>query len=144
MAYATLNDLLARFGETELLQLSARDNVPGADADFIETTLADADAIIDGYLAGRYAVPVSPTPALLTRIACDLARHALHGKAADETVKAAHDAALKLLRDLAAGVAVLPGAAAVPPSANPAAPAGTVRVAAPPRVASRDAIGDYW
>jgi len=145
MAYATASDLLTRFGEAELLQLTDRDAVEAVDGAVVATALADADATIEGYLAGRYAVPVSPVPPLLTRIACDLARFTLHGKAADDTVKAAYEAALKLLRDLSKGDAVLAGAAAAPQAANPAAPQGEVRVAAPSRrVAGRDAIPDFY
>ncbi|MBX9702382.1 MAG: DUF1320 domain-containing protein [Acetobacteraceae bacterium] len=145
MPYATLADLTARFGEAEVAQLTDRAGTEQVDGSVVDAALADADATIEGYLAGRYAVPVAPVPALLRRIACDLARHTLHGKSAGEAVRRAQEDALKLLRDLANGVAVLPGATAAAAGANPAADAGTVRVSAPERVFDRaTSIPDFF
>ena len=144
MAYATLSDLVARFGEEELLQLTDRARVDAIDSTAVDAALADAGALIDGYLAQRYALPVSPVPALLTRVAADLARHALHGNAATDAVRAAHDEALKILRDLSAGRAALPGAAVAAPGATPGAAGGQVVFSAPERRLSATNIGDFF
>lgn len=143
MAYAALSDLVTRFGAEELEQLTDRSGRQDVDAATVAARIADADAMIDGYLAQRYALPVSPVPVLLKGIACDIVRYMLHGSAATEAVRTAYTDALKLLRDLSSGAAVLPGAAAALPGANPAAGGGIVSVAAPARIFDRVSIGDY-
>lgn len=133
MAYATAQDLIDRFGEDELVQLTDRALTGGYDAAVVNAALADAGALVEGYLAGRYRVPVAPVPPLLRRLACDIARHVLHGKAAGETVRAGHDDALRVLRDLADGRAALAGATAATGADVPAAAPGRVLYQAPER-----------
>ncbi|SDH91923.1 DUF1320 domain-containing protein, partial [Roseospirillum parvum] len=69
--YATQADLEQRFGAQEIADLAYRE-----EGDALGPALADATALIDGYLRGRYALPLSPVPALVTALACDLARFA--------------------------------------------------------------------
>ena len=143
MAYATQADLVTRFGAKELTQLTDRSAAGSPDAAAVSAALMDASGVIDQYLAGRYAVPVSPIPASVSRLACDIARFMLHGKAADDTVRAAYTEAMRQLRDLANGTAVLVGAAGVPAGATPAASPGTVRVSAADRTLDRGNLADY-
>lgn len=143
MPYATQSDLVTRFGSAEIAQLT--DRVAGAviDASVVNAALADADALIEGYLAARYALPVAPVPALLTRLAGDIARYLLHGTSAREKVREAYEDALRVLRDLADGRATLAGAAAAPASQTPAAPGGRPAYSAPTGVFGRANLGDY-
>jgi len=143
MPYATQADLVARHGAEELLQLTDRDNIGVIDATVVAAALADADAVIDGYLARRYALPITPASALLARVACDLARYTLHGKSAADSVRAAYTDAMKVLRDLSEGVAVIAGALPATAAATPAA-ADTVRVVAPPRVFGPAGSAGIW
>lgn len=143
MPYATQADLIQRFGDEELIQLTDRALAGQVDPNTVSAALADADAAIEGYLAARYAVPVSPVPALLRRVACDIARFFLHGNAAPEPVRQAYEDAQRSLKDLADGRAVLVGAAPAALGAVPAASPGTVRVDAPARGLDRMNLGDY-
>jgi phage gp36-like protein len=143
VSYATQADLIARFGAEELVELTDRAEAQTIDANAVTAALADADATIDGYLAGRYAVPVVPVPPLLLRLAADITRYLLHGKAAPDTVRRAYDDALKLLRDLSSGSAVLTGVAAPAPGASPAAPPATADFVAPDRVMTGGTLADY-
>jgi phage gp36-like protein len=79
MAYATVTDMIGRFGETEMLRLSSVDGVlpETVNAAPVEQAIADADAIIDSYLRKRHAVPLAPVPQALTRASCILARYDL-------------------------------------------------------------------
>lgn len=127
MPYATQAALVERYGADELVQLTDHAGAGIIDAVAVAAALDDAQATIDGYLGARYAVPVAPSPALLARLACEIARYQLHGKAADDTVRRAYEDALRTLRDLSSGAAVLVGAAAAPADAAPAVPqAGAV------------------
>ncbi|MBP6543227.1 MAG: DUF1320 family protein, partial [Piscinibacter sp.] len=53
MTYATQADMVARFGETEIVQLTDRVNMPpvAVDAAVLGLALESADAEIDGSLA---------------------------------------------------------------------------------------------
>lgn len=143
MPYATQADLVQRFGYEELIQLTDRALAGQIDRATVTAALADADAAIEGYLAARYAVPVTPVPDLLRRLSCDMARFFLHGKSADEAVRQAYDDARRDLKDLADGRAVLVGAAAAAPGAVPAAATGTVRMTAGTPGLDRASLSDY-
>lgn len=139
MSYATQQDLVDRFGEQELVELTNREGGDTVDAAVVAKALADADAMVDTYLAGRYAVPVSPAPPLLVRLAADIARFFLHGKAATESVRQAFDDALTMLQQISAGRASLPDAA--PPGG--ASVTGSPAYIAPDRVFSPAQLRGY-
>lgn len=103
MAYCTKQDLIDRFGETEVGRLSDRSMQGIIDDAVLDQVVADADAEIDGYLAGRYRLPLASVPVLLRRIACNLVRFYLYTTAAPEDVRAAYDDAVKSLRGIARG-----------------------------------------
>lgn len=108
--YATKQDLLDRFGETELVQLTDRTSMPPSAIDdtVVDQALNDASAQIDGYLvAAGYALPLASIPHRLVKVASDIARYFLHGKAADETVRDAYDDGIKWLTDVSKGIAQL-------------------------------------
>ena len=74
--YAAVQDMVARFGDLEVLQLSDRDRRGVIDTAVVETALADATAEIDAYL-GRFKQPLADRPPILTRLCCDIARYRL-------------------------------------------------------------------
>jgi phage gp36-like protein len=142
MTYATRQQMIDAFGQAELVELTDRAlPATGAIVDpVLERALAAADAVIDGWLAARYATPVSPAPALLVEIACDLARHRLYGNVVPEAVKDRFNAALTQLRDLAGGRAALPGVA---PKASGAS-GGAAQIVSGGRVFGRDPGSTPW
>jgi phage gp36-like protein len=106
MPYATLQDLIDRYGEDELIERTDRLDPPAGviDVAIANQALADADAEIDGYLQSRYQLPLANPPAVLKLAACKIARHNLYDDA--ETEKIANDYAevLAWLRGIAKGV----------------------------------------
>lgn len=111
MTYCTRADLEARFGAREIADLLDTEPNGTEDTGRLDGALADADALIDGYLATRYAVPIpAPVPPIVVGIACDLARLRLWDDNAPEEVRKRYDDAIKLLRDMSAGKASIPGA----------------------------------
>lgn len=110
MTYATKENLTARFGEAEILQLADRDGDSIEDSGVIESALADTDALIDSYLGVRYDVPLAPVPAVVTSVAADIARAKLWTDEPPEGVKEAHKAALGWLQRVADGRAIITGA----------------------------------
>ena len=121
MPYATRQDMIDRFSEAELIQLTDKGAVRAdriVDA-VLDRALDDASAEIDGYLAGRYALPLSPVPANLPLLCCDIARYRLQHVEAGEQVRARYDAAVKFLTKVATGEIQLGATAAgVPPAAT--------------------------
>ena len=80
MAYATVADMVARFGAAEMVRASTPD---GADAVLlvpapIMTALQEASVTIDTYLRKRYRVPLDlPAPSEIQRACCLMARYDL-------------------------------------------------------------------
>lgn len=107
MTYATRDDMETRFGLAELVQLTDDDGTGEVVLSKLDTALADADQVINGYAAGTYAVPLSPVPDLVTRWACDIARYFLHRDGVTELVEKNYKAALLALKDVAKGDLIL-------------------------------------
>lgn len=103
--YATVTDMIARFGETHLIRLSNPEDrtAETVDAAKVERALSDATGEIEGYLRGYYALPVAAPPADLVRATCILARYELaqgeHVTPSDEMTKGRDDV-LKWLREV--------------------------------------------
>ncbi|TCP09245.1 phage gp36-like protein [Crenobacter luteus] len=109
MSYATLTDLIAAYGEDELIQLTDPDGEAIKPAS-IERALADAQAEIDGYLAVRFTLPLATNPAVLVSRCCDIALYRLMTLARQNDVEDArqrYEDAVRFLRDVAAGRATL-------------------------------------
>lgn len=105
MEYATTQDLVERFGQDEMIQLTNRE-IPRGDAldgAVVARAIADAAGDIDARLGGRYPVPLPRVPRIINRIACDLARYYLYENAATEQVTERYKASIKALDGIAKG-----------------------------------------
>ena len=109
MSYCTLQDLIGRGYERELIELTDRSTPPAGvvDTALVDRAITDADALIDSYLQTRYTLPLAVVPATLERVACDLVRYFLHADAdaVTETVRAGRDQAVSFLRTISRGEA---------------------------------------
>lgn len=105
MAYCTLTQLQDRYGLPFLIELSFRgDTAPTEpDAALFTRALADADALIDGYLLGRYALPLSSLPSLLVDLSQRIAIYNAHANVAGDKIRNDYDDALKTLSAIARG-----------------------------------------
>jgi phage gp36-like protein len=112
MTYATRQDLAQHYGQDEIDQ---RESMLGASA--VDTALIGADALIDGYLATRYSLPLSDVPANLVQFAAAIARYKLLGDAATERARLDYQDAVQWLKDVAAGRVQLQASAPVPGNA---------------------------
>lgn len=97
MTYSVEADLVNRFGEQEIIQLTDRNNLGAIDTAVLGQALADADAEIDGYIGGRYTLPLAAVPQILTGYACDIARYRLYDDDAPEQVRLRYQDAVKFL-----------------------------------------------
>lgn len=107
MAYITEQDLVSRFGQREIQQLSDRSNMGTIDSAVVSTAINDASAEIDTYLAGKYALPLASNPVVLISVAANIARYHLYDLRATEIVQARYDDAIKFLKAISNGTASL-------------------------------------
>lgn len=73
--YCTKQDMIDRFGTTELIQRTDRLGLGVIDDTVLNQSISDATAEIDAYLSG-FTLPSAST--VLVGIACDIARYRLH------------------------------------------------------------------
>lgn len=129
MSYATKTNMLARFGESEVIALTDRANLGVVDDTVLAGALAEADAEIDPYLAPRHVLPLASVPKILTGFACDIARYRLCGAGVTETdeIRNRYKDAIRFLEQAAAGKIGL----GLDAANNIAKPANTVQFSAP-------------
>lgn len=104
--YATRQNMIDRFGEAEIIQLTDRAERPTnvINDGVLNRALEDADGEIDSALAARYTLPLVSIPKVLVRIACDLARYHLYDDVAGESVRERYEDAKAYLKQLATGM----------------------------------------
>lgn len=103
MAYATLQDLIDRFSNDQVLLAADRDGDGIVDETVVDTALDDATAEIDSYLAEVYTLPLVTVPALIKRLCADIAMHRLSPEAdiATEGRRTRYQEAVSILKKLA-------------------------------------------
>lgn len=118
MTYATLANLTDRFGEAMLVSLTDRGEFATGTVDVtvVNRALSDTDAVIDGYLARRYALPLSVSQPLLADIAGAIAIWKLHTSEPDPKIEYDYKAVMGMLKDISNGVIALTAAGIEAPS----------------------------
>jgi len=142
VTYVTKQQLIDRFGEKELIQLTDRSNVPPSTVNdtAVSGAIGDAEALVDGYVGKTYQLPLSAVPIGLTRTSADIARYYLHGKAADKDgpVHRAYLEAIAYLKDVSRGLIQLDAEGIAPAAAG----GGLIRAKTGDRVFTRDSLKD--
>ena len=108
MAYATRDDLAARFGDDEIGQLEASGSDLQDGTQRTTKALNDASDTVDGYLSTRYATPLQTVPSLVVGWTCDIARYRMWDEQAPDEVRRRFEDAIAQLRDVARGNMSLP------------------------------------
>jgi phage gp36-like protein len=76
VSYATVLDMINRYPSRDLVQLTNEDpTATTVNATPITQALADASAEIDGYIEGRFTLPLADPPAVLNRLTTDIAMY---------------------------------------------------------------------
>lgn len=126
MAYSTQADLEKSLTPAQLVQLTDddRDGVP--DAAVITEAIAQADGIIDSYLATRYTVPLSPVQVVIRAASVSLAIWKIYGRRTilNEAVTEQYKATIAFLKALAEGKATL-GVTPAPTASEEGGPAAS-------------------
>ncbi len=139
MTYATQTDLITRFSADEILQRADPALSGAIDPTIVAAALQDADEVVNGHIAPRYALPLSPVvPGMIVRIAANVARFYLWKDGASERVRQGYDDALRDLERIGKGVIRLECAGAEAP---PAALGGDMAVQFHPASSSSRHLG---
>ncbi len=104
--YCAADDLIKRFERNELIQLTDKDGSTGdIVTDVLDQAIGDATATIDGYLIGRYSLPLTNPPANLNRLCADIARYYLYDDVLDDNHQASvrYKGALDYLKSVGKG-----------------------------------------
>lgn len=147
MAYCTLANILGIVPNNDLVQLTD-DSVPAqiVVTANVDQAIADAGELIDGYLRGRYTLPLSPVPGLITTLTGDIAVYRLYARRVKitppEGVTERYKNALKLLEQIQSGKIAL-GAGALQGGGSTPALSGGAEFDAPDRVFTRTTLNDY-
>lgn len=143
--YCGLADIRATVPENDLVQLTDDAMPPVAVNQVnVDRAITDAGELIDGYLRGRYTLPLSPVPGLINTLAADVAIYRLYARriklTPPEGVTERYKNAQKLLEQIQSGKISLgaenTGGVVTPETGGP-------QFTAPDRVFSRDTLGDY-
>lgn len=144
MSYATSQDMINRYPNRDLVQLTNEDPTATAiDTVPIDQALADASAEIDSYIEARFALPLTDPPPVLIRLATDIAIYRL------QSLRPLHDLedarrryqdAVNILTRVAAGDLTLGIAAS---GLEPALAAAVETVDGPDRVFDRSKLRGF-
>jgi phage gp36-like protein len=140
MRYCTRADITNAIPDMTLIQLSNDDPAATLPNDgVIEDSVRQAEELVDGYLRGRYDLPLDPVPTMLRDAVVYLARHWLYQRrpegALPDAVKDSRMGTIKLLVSIRDGVVSLGM-----PSGQAAPEPGEVRV----RARRQQFGGDLW
>lgn len=138
MPYATQQDLVDRFGEDEVRQLTDRTNTGAIDSTVVDQVLADASEEMDGYIGARYQLPLATTPTVLVRVCADIARYQLYIDQPPDQVAQRYKDAVTFLTQISKGTVTL-GL----PSSQQEPSAGAAQTQTPQRVFTRQSIADF-
>ncbi len=130
MPYSSLADIEERIPAAELAQLCYDGSTDDAEAQAAAVTavtdkaIADADAEIDGYCAGRYTTPMSPVPAIIAKFSAEIAVYNVFSRrqGAPEDWEKRYKNAIRFLENLSKGTVSIGADAPVAASSGPDAP----------------------
>lgn len=106
--YCTLDDIEKHTSTPTLIQLTSDDGQEMVDKTVVEEALLYSSALIDGYLRGRYSLPLDICFPLLRVLAIDLSVYRLYSRRMrnemPEVIETAYNNAISTLRDIQKGV----------------------------------------
>ncbi len=109
--YCTLDDIKKQVQETTLIEITD-DSLSGQiNTDVVDETILYADTLIDGYLRGRYTLPLQTVPEIIRVIAIDLSIYRLYSRRfhtdMPDSINDKYKNSIKLLEQIQKGVVSL-------------------------------------
>jgi phage gp36-like protein len=103
MSYGTAQDLIDRFGREQLIQLTDHSGAGVIDNQVLTQAMSDSDAEVEGFLVGRYTVPLPSVPKIILGYWSDIVRYRLMGDRSTDQADRRYDIAMKFFRAVADG-----------------------------------------
>ncbi|MBF0568284.1 MAG: DUF1320 domain-containing protein [Nitrospirae bacterium] len=111
MGYCASDDIAASISLVNTIQLTDDEGRNVINSARVNAAISAADEIINGYMRGRYTVPLSPAPGLIVGISVDISIFKLYERRfateLPQSIQTRYDNAIKLLREIQAGTVVL-------------------------------------
>ncbi len=108
MDYCTLEDIETHTSTPTLIQLTSDDGQEAIDHIVVQEAILYSSTLIDGYLRGRYSLPLNIHFPLLRILAIDLSIHRLYSRRMrnemPEVIENAYKNAISTLRDIQKGI----------------------------------------
>ncbi|MDN3515363.1 MAG: DUF1320 domain-containing protein [Candidatus Brocadia sp.] len=142
MSYSTLTDIKKLIPETTVIQLTDDENTGSADQSRVDEAIAQADAEIDSYCGGRYAVPFTTVPDIVKKISVDIAIYNLYSRKVEEipeTRAERYKNAIRQLGDIAKGIISI----GEPEGDVPEAGGVQINTTTDDRVFTKDTMGNF-
>lgn len=139
--YITPADLDSQLTDAEIVQLTDDHKTGTRDPEIIDKAILASEAEVNGYLATKYMVPITPAPELVKNMTLDLFVYRLYlrRKRVPETIRQAYEDATKKLEQIAKGVITL-GVDPIPAASDLASDAAFWTS---PRIFSRDTLRSF-
>mgnify|MGYP000978433563 CR=1 FL=1 len=108
MPYCTLDDLIEVIPEERIIEMSDDSEIPTSiNNDNVDEAIAKADGDIDGYIGGRYSLPLTTVPQKIKDISVDLSIYYLWTRRPErkvpEEIRAKYNDGIKKLKDIQDG-----------------------------------------
>lgn len=78
MSYAVIDDVRKQIRESELISLTDEGDLGVVNATVVDNAIDAASVEIDGYLGGRYTLPLDTVPNILNKLCVDIAIYNLY------------------------------------------------------------------
>ncbi|PZQ45163.1 MAG: hypothetical protein DI551_08220 [Micavibrio aeruginosavorus] len=140
MSYASKTDMIKRYSEASLIELTDRVQpyLQAINDDVLNAALDDATALINSFVGKLYRLPISAVPSVLVRHTCSIAYYDLHRGRYPDEVRKEYEDTMSYLDKIAKKVVVLDLDGSEPQSALAEA-----RVEGPARIFNRDSLKSF-
>ena len=144
MRYCSLDDLQLAIPPQTLIWLSNDDeSATAVNAGVVEQAVVQAEELVDGFLRGRYNLPLSPVPTIVKDMTVNLPRHWLYarrpeGNELPDAVVRTYKSAMSLLETIRDGKLTIGQ-----PTGEALAEPGEVKVRARHRIFGQDTLDRY-
>ncbi|MDD3012612.1 MAG: DUF1320 domain-containing protein [Candidatus Gastranaerophilales bacterium] len=106
--YCSLEDLKKQIQEDTLIQLTDDDQSSQIDSTIIDEAVIYSETLIDGYLRGRYVLPLASVPAVIKILAVDLTIYRLYSRRfqteTSDAVTEKYKNSIKILEQIQRGI----------------------------------------
>ena len=106
--YCALSDIIDQVPEQKVIELTDDENLGEVNQARVDKAIATAGSIIDGYLRGRYTLPLATVPELIETISVDISVFKLYERRREmdmpESLTNCYKNAVKLLEQIQKGL----------------------------------------